>query len=79
MVGQQLPHVPGVRSALAKTQDLVVLGGKSGDGQGLELGEIGEGGVPSGHSCLAFGDLGLEPLDLGYPWVHRIVGFLEFP
>jgi hypothetical protein len=63
--GRQASDVAWGGGLFPQPLDLVVLGREPGDGERLERGEPGQGFVPLGDPFLEFGDLGLEPFDLG--------------
>ncbi|MFF9403763.1 MULTISPECIES: hypothetical protein [unclassified Streptomyces] len=62
----------------AQALDLVVLGSRLGDRQGLGLGQLGRLLISGGDPLLQLVDLLLEPVDLGVPRVDDLSGGLEF-
>ena len=75
--GGQPTDAGGVLDVAAQPGDLVVLGGKTRQGLGLELGELGDRRVLAGQAFLQRGDLGFQPVDLGFPQVGGAAGLAD--
>jgi hypothetical protein len=52
------------------------LGGELGEGPGAEVGEFVDRAGGLGEALLQRGDLVLESVDLGVPWVWMVAGLL---
>jgi hypothetical protein len=53
------------------------LGGELGEGPGAEVGEFVDRAGGLGEAFLQYGDLVLEPGDLGVAWVWTVAGLVD--